>query len=182
MDINEKIITHVENFIDKNRHLPRVKFRFILGKYSKHFGFEPHIFQKEKYEEIKTFLESCVLWENNDIHTENENDNDNDNDNDNENENLILCTNGSYDLMVTPNLNSNILGIRNITSFNIRCHAFTLSIIKNTLNEIYYTFEIIAKVPVNYTSKYISHSSLLKIGDILTKINHDLDLQFEIIK
>jgi len=178
MEINEKIITHVENFIDKNRHLSRVKFRFILGKYSKHFGFEPHIFQKEKYEEIKTFLESCVLWENNDIHTENENENENENDN----ENLILCTNGSYDLMITPNLNSNIPGIRNITSFNIRCHVFTLSIIKNELNEIYYTFEIIANVPVNYTSKYISHSSLLKIGDILTKINPDLELQFEIIK
>jgi hypothetical protein len=55
MDINEKIITHVENFIDKNRHLPRVKFRFILGKYSKHFGFEPHIFQKKNTRKLKPF-------------------------------------------------------------------------------------------------------------------------------
>jgi hypothetical protein len=179
MEINDKIIQHVENFIDKYRHLPRVKFRFILGRYSKHFGFEPHIFQKENYEEIKVFLESCVLWENienikTEINTEINTENDG--------ENLILSANGSYDLMVTYNLNSNIPGIRNITTFNIRRHSFVLSTIENNLNEIYYTFEIIADIPFNYTSKYISESSLLKIRDILTKINTDLDLNFEIIK
>jgi len=58
MEINDKIVEHVEKFIDKARHLPRIKFRFILGRYSNHFGFEPHIFHKEKYEEIKVFLES----------------------------------------------------------------------------------------------------------------------------
>ena len=84
--------------------------------------------------------------------------------------------------MVTYNLNSNITGIKNITSFTIRRHSFVLSTIKNNLNEIYYTFEIIADIPLNYTSKYISDSSLLKIRDILTKINTDLNLQFEIIK
>jgi hypothetical protein len=180
MEINEKIITHVENFICKTRHLPRVKFRFIFGRYSKHFGFEPHIFQKEKYEEIKVFLESCVSWENienteNEVNTESP-----------ENpENIIICTNGSYDLMVTYNSNvniSDISGIKKITTFNRKCHSFVLSTIKNELNEIYYTFEIIASVPLNYTSKYISDSSLLKVRDILTKINADLDLQFEIIK
>lgn len=182
MEINDKIIIHVENFIDKTRHLPRVKYRFILGRYSKHFGFEPHIFQKEKYEEIKVFLESCVSWENIE-NSENE-------ENEENPENLIICTNGSYDLMVTYNLNENmnvnvnvdISGIRKMVVFKRKCHSFILSTIKNDLNELYYTFEIIANVPFNYTSKYISDSSLLKIRDILTKINTDLELQFKIIK
>lgn len=180
MEINDKIVTHVENFICKTRHLPRVKIRFILGRYSKHFGFEPHIFQKEKYEEIKVFLESCVLWENienteNEVNTESQ-------ESQESQESLIICTNGSYDLMVTYNSNVNISGIRKIITFNRKCHSFVLSTIKNELNEIYYMFEIIASVPLNYTSKYISDSSLLKVRDILTKINADLDLQFEIIK
>ena len=64
MEIQSDIINHVEKFIDKNRGSPGVNLRFILGKYSEHFGFEPHIFHKEKYEEIKLFLESCVSCEN----------------------------------------------------------------------------------------------------------------------
>jgi hypothetical protein len=186
MEINDKIVTHVENFICKTRHLPRVKFRFILGRYSKHFGFEPHIFQKEKYEEIKVFLESCVSWENvenmeNEVNTESS-ESPKSLESSERPESIIICTNGSYDLMVTYISNVNISGIRKITAFNRKCHSFVLSTIKNELNEIYYTFEIIASVPLNYTSKYISDSSLLKVRDILTKINADLDLQFEIIK
>jgi len=177
MEINDKIITHIENFIDKTRPLPRVKFRFILGRYSKHFGFESHIFQKEKYEEIKVFLESCVSCENilnevTEINSKNFEDS----------ENLIVCTNGSYDVMVTCSSNINFSGIRKTIVFKRKSHSFVLSTIKNDLNEIYYTCEIIADVPFNYTSKYISDSSLLKIRDILTKINAELDLQFEIIK
>lgn len=177
MEINDKIIKHVEIFIDKTRHLSGVKFRFTLGRYSKHFGFEPHIFQKEKYEEIKLFLESCVSWEN-----ITENITENEINNEINNENLILCTNGSYDLMVSNDLNVDISGIRTATSFKFKHHVFVLSSIKNNLNEIYYTFEIIAYVPINYTSKYIGDSSLLKIQDILKKLNTDLDLQFKIVK
>ena len=179
MEIDDRIVSHVENFIDKTRHLPNVNFRFILGRYSKHFGFEPHIFQKEKYDEIKLFLESCVSWEN-----ENENISENENLNLNNSESLILCTNGSYDLMVINsfNLNVTIPGIQKTISFKRRNHRFILSTIKNELNDIYYTFEIIARVPFDYTSKYISDSSLLKVCDIIIKINEDLELQFQIIK
>jgi len=185
MEIDPKIITHVENFIDKNRHLPGVNFRFILGKYSTHFGFEPHIFQKEKYDEIKSFLESCISWEEQ-LENENENNCDNEINCDNEknlNE-LILCTNGSYDLMIinNVNVNVNIFGSRKIISFKRKNHRFVLSTIKNELNELYYTFEIIANIPLNYTSKYISDSSLLKVHDIITKINPELNLHFKIIK
>jgi len=177
MEINNEIITHVENFIEKTRNLHDVKFRFIFGRYSTHFGFEPHIFQKEKYDEIKLFLESCVSWE-----TEHEIEEKNENQTKNETYNLILSTNGSYDLMVTNSLDVNISGIRKIVSFKRKNHRFVLSTITNELNQIYYTFEIIAYVQLNYTSKYISDSSLLKVRDIIIKINPDLELNFEIIK
>jgi hypothetical protein len=191
MEIDPEIISHVENFIDRTRHLPGVNIRFILGRYSTHFGFEPHIFQKEKYDEIKSFLESCVSWEEhgeNEIEIENENENERGKNLDCEKnlDEVILCTNGSYDLIVINSLNSNvnvnIFGSRKIILFKRKNHAFVLSTIKNELNELYYTFEIIANIPFNYTSKYISDSSLLKVQDIITKVNPELNLNFKIIK
>ena len=181
MEINSKIISHVENFINKTRHLPGVNFRFIFGRYSKHFGFEPHIFQKDKYDEIKSFLDTCVSWEN-----ETQCEKKCETKCENENENLILSSNGSYDLLITNSLNSgadvNILGIQKIISFKKNQHRFVLSTIRTELNETYYTFEIIAYIPLNYTSKYISDSSLLKVRDIIAMLNPRLELQFEIIK
>jgi hypothetical protein len=189
MEIDPEIISHVENFIDRTRHLPGVNIRFILGRYSTHFGFEPHIFQKEKYDEIKSLLDSCVSWEERD---ENEIENERGKNLDGEKnlDEVILCTNGSYDLMVINSLNSNvnsnvnvnIFGSRKIILFKRKNHAFVLSTIKNELNELYYTFEIIANIPFNYTSKYISDSSLLKVQDIITKVNPELNLNFKIIK
>jgi hypothetical protein len=79
-------------------------------------------------------------------------------------------------------LNVNIFGSRKIILFKRKNHAFVLSTIKNELNELYYTFEIIANIPFNYTSKYISDSSLLKVQDIITKVNPELNLNFKIIK
>jgi hypothetical protein len=183
MEIDPEIISHVENFIDRTRHLPGVNIRFILGRYSTHFGFEPHIFQKEKYDEIKSLLESCVSWEE---QGENENEHVKNLDGEKNLDEVILCTNGSYDLMVINSLNSNvnvnIFGSRKIILFKRKNHAFVLSTIKNELNELYYTFEIIANIPFNYTSKYISDSSLLKVQDIITKVNPELNLNFKIIK
>ena len=85
--------------------------------------------------------------------------------------------------MVTTNISNYINGIRKSTSFLKKNHVFILSTITNNLNEIYYTFEIQANIPLDYTSKYISHSSLLKIKDVLSKLNNslDLELRFEII-
>ena len=185
MEINSKIISHVENFINKTRHLPGVNFRFIFGRYSKHFGFEPHIFQKDKYDEIKSFLDTCVSWEN-ETECETNCEKKCKKKCENENENLILSSNGSYDLLITNSLNSgadvNILGIQKIISFKKNQHRFVLSTIRTELNETYYTFEIIAYIPLNYTSKYISDSSLLKVRDIIAMLNPGLELQFEIIK
>ena len=185
MEINSNVILHVENFINKNRHLQGVNFRFIFGKYSKHFGFEPHIFQKEKYDEIKSFLNTCVSWEN-EKKCEKKCENEKKCEINCENENLILSSNGSYDLLITNSLNSNvgvnIPGIQKIISFKRKNHRFVLSTIRNELNKTYYTFEIIAYIPLNYTSKYISDSSLLKVRDIIVMLNPELELQFEIIK
>ena len=185
MEINSKIILHVENFINKTRHLPGVNFRFIFGRYSKHFGFEPHIFQKDKYYEIKSFLDTCVSWEN-DCEKKCENEKKYEKKCEKICENLILSSNGSYDLLITNSLNSgadvNILGIQKIISFKKNQHRFVLSTIRTELNETYYTFEIIAYIPLNYTSKYISDSSLLKVHDIIAMLNPGLELQFEIIK
>lgn len=188
MEINGKIILHVENFINKTRHLPGVNFRFIFGRYSKHFGFEPHIFQKDKYDEIKSFLDTCVSWENetNCEKTCKKCETKCEKICEKICENLILSSNGSYDLLITNSLNSgtavNILGIQKIISFKKNQHRFVLSTIRTELNETYYTFEIIAYIPLNYTSKYISDSSLLKVRDIIAMLNPGLELQFEIIK
>ena len=189
MEIQSDIINHVEKFIDKNRGSPGVNFRFILGKYSEHFGFEPHIFHKEKYEEIKLFLESCVSLENvivneNEKNSENENEinSEIDSEIDSENENLILLTNDCYDLIITIDfkvtVKSNLILNRKTTSFFKKNHVFVLSIITTSLDEIYYMFEIVAIIPLHYTSRYISHSSLLKICDIITKLNNSLQLYF----
>lgn len=178
MHIAEEIITCVADFIDMYRCLDGVKFSFILGKYSSIFGFERHLFHKEKYNEIKLFLESCTSWE-----TVKETEKKNTNNEDEYIDNIIIvCKNGSYDLCVCVYNDNNFSGTQKQISYNKKNHTFNLSRIYNKLNEIFYTCDITAIVPSNYSSIYISHSSLLKVCDILIKVNNTEDLYLEIIK
>ena len=67
MHIAEEIITCVADFIDMYRCLDGVKFSFILGKYSSIFGFERHLFHKEKYnEKAKQYFRSVWYVKNRD--------------------------------------------------------------------------------------------------------------------
>jgi hypothetical protein len=177
MNISDEIITHVADFIDMYRYLPETKFSFILGKYSSNFGFERHLFHKEKYNEIKLFLESCTSWENIDSkETEKKATNKECVDNI-----VIVCKNGSYDLCVCVYNDTNFSGTQKQISYNKKNHTFNLGTIYTELNEIFYVFDITAHVPSNYSSIYISHSSLLKICDILIKVNNTKDLFLDII-
>jgi hypothetical protein len=185
MEIADAIIISVADLIDKYRFLPNVKFYFILGKYSKHFGFENNLFQKEKYEEIKLFLESCTTWEfinekNFEMNGMKEKILDN---------LLILCKNCSYDIMVNV-IESSCkfdcdynyeLGNVNANIFKKKNHTFILCALNNNLKQIYYTFKISAYIQKDYSSIYISHSSLLKMCDVLSKLNNTKEIQFEII-
>jgi hypothetical protein len=177
MNIADEIITHVADFIDKYRYLPEIKFSFILGKYSSNFGFERHLFHEEKYIEIKLFLESCTSWENIENYEMDINEESECVDNI-----VIVCKNGSYDLCVCVYKDTNFSGTQKQIRYSKKNHAFNLSMVYNKLNEIFYTFDITANVPSNYSSIYISHSSLLKICDILIKVNNTHDLYLEIIK
>ena len=176
MNVPDEIIKQVADFIDTYRYLPEIKFNFILGKYSSTFGFEKHLFHKEKYNEIKLFLESCTSWE---MIKDNEKDKKEDEYDDHI---IIVCKNGKYDLCVCVNNCTNFLGTKKRVSYNKKNHAFNLETIYTELNEIFYIFYITAHVPNNYSSIYISHSSLLKVCDILIKVNNTCDLYLEIIK
>ena len=77
---------------------------------------------------------------------------------------------------------NNFSGTQKQISYNKKNHTFNLSRIYNKLNEIFYKCDITATVPSNYSSIYISHSSLLKVCDILIKVNNTEDLYLEIIK
>ena len=184
MNIAEEIITHVADFIDMYRYLPEIKFNFILGKYSSNFGFERHLFHKEKYNEIKLFLESCTSWENiKNIETGKKDTNEDINEEDECIDTIIIvCKNGSFDLCVSVYSDINISGTKKQISYNKKNHTFNLATIYNELNEIFYTCYITAHVPSNYSSIYISHSSLLKVCDILIKVNNTHDLYLDIIK
>ena len=174
MEIQNEIIHAVEDFIDKYRHLTDVKFYFILGKYSIYFGFEKHIFQKEMYSNIEKLLHSCCTWES--INEDNRLSKNKEID-----KLIILCKNGPFDLLVTVNSPMDEDGIKTGISFRKNYHNFNLGVITTKLDQMYYTFNITSDIPPNYSSVYISHSSLLKVCDILGHLSNVTELQFVIV-
>jgi hypothetical protein len=185
MEIQPEIINYLRDFIDKYRmrENANINVKVTLGKYSEQFGFEDHLFQKDKYTEIKTFLESCSTWENTNAYNTKSKSKSKSYEID---KIIFLCKTGTYDIMISINeiINENMKMKINekmnekinedseyVISFKKKNHTFNLCEIKTHINEIYYKFNIVSIIPKDYSSMYIGHSSLLKICDILLRFD-----------
>jgi hypothetical protein len=167
-------ITRVADFIKRYKCIGSICFRFTLGKYTHFYGFEKHLFQEEKYNDILNLLNKCSSWDSEikkdygKINCESEKIVDT---------LIIKCENGPYDIILTAEtvkttplfipgefeINENIYKKKN--------HTFILSKGVSNLNEIVYCASIIADIPKGYTDSYISHSSILKICDLISVCN-----------
>jgi hypothetical protein len=182
MEIQPEILNYLRDFIDKYRmrENANINVKVTLGKYSEQFGFEDHLFQKDKYTEIKTFLESCSTWENTNACSTKSKSKSKSKSKLYEKELdkiIFLCKTGSYDIMISINeiINEKINeDSEYVISFKKKNHTFNLCEINTHINEIYYKFNIVSIIPKDYSSMYIGHSSLLKICDILLRFDNTI--------
>jgi hypothetical protein len=181
MKIDQSILLKVADFIKKNRSIENINFLFSLGKYSKKFGFERDILHCSCYYKIQNFLNTCSTWDK----IENKNGNEIESESEEESETetdvldelIILCENGSYDIQLT----AETYFTKSTKSYTKKNHVFNLSEIDTVLDECFYSFQLLAIIPKNYTELYISESSLLKIIDILKIINPSTEFTFLIV-
>lgn len=163
----ENIIEHVADFIKRYKSVANLTF--TLGKYTDEFGFEKHLFQKEKYTSILNLLNSNPNWENKD---------------ESNYEKFNICPykvidtiiykikNSPYDLIVTAESKKSQEiyvsddYIKKELHFLRKYHTFQLEHQYSISNGDIYSF--ILKLHCNSNSDtYNSHSSLLKIIDII---------------
>ena len=166
----EDIITQVADLIKRYRCINSVKIYFTLGKYTKEFGFEKHIFQFENYTKIINLLENCDTWE--DISkTETKKFKPG---SEKIIDSLILqCKNGPYDIIITVQtkktcetcMSGEFDYEENV--YKRKNHSFLISKQSTNLDETFYTASVVADIPEKYTDTYIAHSSLLKVEDLL---------------
>jgi len=179
MKIDQSILLKVADFIKKNRSIENINFLFSLGKYSKKFGFERDILHSSCYYKIQNFLNTCSTWDK--IETKNKSEIESEDESEEESEVLdeliILCENGSYDIQLT----AETYFTKSTKSYTKKNHVFNLSEIDTVLDECFYSFQLLAIIPKNYTEMYISESSLLKIIDILKIINPSTEFTFLIV-
>lgn len=174
----EDIITRVADFIKRYKCINPVSIHFTLGKYTEQFGFEKHLFQIENYTKIINLLENCNTWEYK-----------------NETEGkqvprkildtmIIRCKNGPYDIIVTAQTNTELLTGEMKSKENIykrKNHTFSIQCNSNSLNEIFYTANVIADIPDGYKDTYIAHSSLLKVIDLILACEYKENLDFSVL-
>jgi hypothetical protein len=179
-------ILHVGDIIKRYKSLKNIRIKFTLGKYSSEFGFERHLFHEGNYKKILDLLESCDTWDKTDktfyekFKSEPEKI---------VNSAVILCKNGPYDVLLTVETKKNseifVSEEFNMTSltFKKKYHAFCLNYCETTLDEKYYTFNIVPDFPKDHTDTYISHSSLLKIQDVISACSETKEnLIFSLLK
>lgn len=169
----ENVIEHVADFIKRYKSVANLTF--TLGKYVDDFGFEKHIFQKEKYISILNLLNSNPNWENKD---------------ENNYEKFNNCPykiidtiiynikNSPYDLIVSAeSKKSQKMYVsddytKKELQFTRKCHTFQLEHEHNISNGDTYSF--ILKLQCNSDpDTYNSHSSILKIIDIIKAVDID---------
>jgi hypothetical protein len=173
MKIDQSILLKVADFIKKNRSIENINFLFSLGKYSKKFGFERDILHCSSYYKIENFLNTCSTWDK----IENKETKETEIESEVLDELIILCENGSYDIKLT----AETYFTKGTKSYTKKNHVFNLSEIDTVLDECFYSFQLLAIIPKNYTELYISESSLLKIIDILKIINPSTEFTFLIV-
>jgi hypothetical protein len=173
MKIDQSILLKVADFIKKNRSIENINFLFSLGKYSKKFGFERDILHSSCYYKIQNFLNTCSTWDK----IESQGETESETESEVLDELIILCENGSYDIQLT----AETYFTKSTKSYTKKNHVFNLSEIDTVLDECFYSFQLLAIIPKNYTEMYISESSLLKIIDILKIINPSTEFTFLIV-
>jgi hypothetical protein len=173
MKIDQSILLKVADFIKKNRSIENINFLFSLGKYSREFGFERDILHCSSYYKIENFLNTCSTWDK----IENKETKETEIESEVLDELIILCENGSYDIQLT----AETYFTKSTKSYTKKNHVFNLSEIDTVLDECFYSFQLLAIIPKNYTELYISESSLLKIIDILKIINPSTEFTFLIV-
>ena len=166
----ENIITRVADFIKRYKCINSINIYFTLGKYTKEFGFEKHIFQVQNYIKIINLLEKCNTWddtfktETKKIKTNPEKIIDS---------LIINCQNGPYDIIITAQskktseIHVTDEFIQEEYIYKRKNHTFYISKQSTDLDEKFYMASIQADIPENYTDTYIAHSSLLKIKDLM---------------
>lgn len=169
----ENTIEQVADFIKRYKSVANVTF--TLGKYSEEFGFEKHIFQKEKYKCILDLLNSNPKWENKyeNIH-----------------EKFNNCPykivdtiiykikNSPFDLIISAD-SKKLQKIYVSDDYNKKelhfirkCHKFQLDHQYSISNGDIYSFTLNLHCNSN-PDTYNSHSSLLKIIDIIKVVDTD---------
>ena len=177
----ENVILKVADFIKKYKTLNNTQFKFTLGKYNTIFGFEKQLYQESKYNDILKLLNKCSTWDNKyekntkKINPESDNVIDN---------LIIICENGPYDIILTVEpinkiqYNDYSLDETNNDETNNnekiyirKYHSFVLNKITSNVNDTIYNLSLIPELPLGYTDTYISHSSLLKMCDLISVCN-----------
>lgn len=169
----ETTIDYIADFIKRYKSVANVKF--TLGKYTDEFGFEKQLFQKEKYNCILNLLNSNTSWENKE---------------ENNHEKIIKgpykiidtivykIKNSPYDLIVTAESKKNqdvfmaADYIKKEILFLRKSHIFQLEHEYSIANGDIYGFKLNLQHNTN-PDTYNSHSSLLKILDIIKAIDKD---------
>jgi len=163
----DKIITPLSEFIESNKTRGTC-IKFVLGKYTSEFGFDKKLFNDCNYAKIKNMLESNKAWEDigeeiyeyideypvKIIDTM-----------------IIKYLSGPYDILVTAetvdkyDINDPDNTETNVYTYTRKHHNFVLK------NYTYKTGDNIQKFELYLTttdicSKYLAHSSLLKLTDV----------------
>lgn len=171
--IMENTIDQVADFIKRYKSIANVTF--TLGKYTEEFGFEKHLFNEDKYNCILKLLRSNPNWENKD---------------ENIYEKIDVCPykiidtiiykikNGPYDLIVTAESKKcqeiyvSDEYIKKELHFLRKHHTFKLEHQCSISLGNLYSFKLNLQCNTD-PDTYNSHSSLLKIIDIIKAVDVD---------
>ena len=169
----ENTISDVSDFIKRYKNVGNI--RFTLGRYTVGFGFEKQIYHRGKYDLILKLLNSNPGWDDvtNSILEKNNNvtykiiD-------------TLIYKNekGPYDLIITAEskkCQSVYISedyVKNEINFMRKCHTFQISHESDVSNGDVFSFNLQLHKNVN-SDTYNSHSSLLKIIDIIKVVDSD---------
>lgn len=164
-------ISCVADFIKRYKSMANITF--TLGKYTDKFGFEKHLFQKDNYLCILNLLNSNDHWEDRTELTSTIN---------NKIPYKIMDTiiykieNSPYDLIIAAESKKiqeiyvSDEYIKKETSFVRKCHTFRVSCENSVQLGDIFNFNLVFSKSEN-TDTYNSHSSLLKILDIIKSVD-----------
>lgn len=167
------ILPELSKFI-KDNNRDGICIKFTLGKYTDVFGFDAKLFNKSNYEKIKSSFDSYKKWEK----TQEEIISEGDEHPTKVIDSIIIKNKGPYDILVTAEtiekVDTDIPTLReiNLYTYKWKRHDFVLK------NYTYSIGDSIQKLEIYTTdnkvcSKYLAHSSLLKIKDIMNMFENE---------